>query len=152
MLFGRPSAGFSYEQLFRAIGEGAERREPPPLGAAHPDFERRAATTAKDGTTIVGPPPYSPTREDARCLPSGPAPTGPARIHTFFTATCDAAPRVAIDRSAVSAERATRGLQHRVHARRLRRRWGRGCDRPQDHRCGRSEERRVGKECRSRAG
>src|SRR5436190_21743278 len=47
-------------------GRCATRAAAPRSGP--PDFERRAATTAKDGTTIVGPPPYSPTREDARCL------------------------------------------------------------------------------------
>src|SRR5439155_9358936 len=50
MLFSRPSSGFSYEQLFRAICEGDERREPPPLGVAHPtssDVRRPRRRTAR---------------------------------------------------------------------------------------------------------
>lgn len=51
------SPGSEHERLFRAIGQPAARREPPPRSDAPPDLERLAATAAKHGTTIVGPPP-----------------------------------------------------------------------------------------------
>jgi quercetin dioxygenase-like cupin family protein len=51
------SPGSDHEQLFRAIGDPAGRRELPPPAGGPPDFELLAATAAKHGTTIVGPPP-----------------------------------------------------------------------------------------------
>lgn len=51
------SPGSDHEDLFRAIGEPAGRREIPPPPSGPPDFERLAATAAKHGTKIVGPPP-----------------------------------------------------------------------------------------------
>lgn len=51
------SPGSDHEQLFRAIGEPAGRREIPPPANQLPDFERLAATAAKHGTQVVGPPP-----------------------------------------------------------------------------------------------
>ena len=51
------SPGSEHEHLFRAIGEPAGKREiPSPLNQP-PDFERLAATAAKHGTKVVGPPP-----------------------------------------------------------------------------------------------
>jgi len=51
------SGGSGHEQLFRAIGEPAARREIPPRSSQAPDFERLAATAARHGTRVVGPPP-----------------------------------------------------------------------------------------------
>lgn len=51
------SPGAAHEQLFRAIGEPAARREIPPPLSKPPDFERLAATAAANGTQVVGPPP-----------------------------------------------------------------------------------------------
>jgi quercetin dioxygenase-like cupin family protein len=51
------SPGSEHEELFRAIGERAGRREIPPPPSGPPDFERLAATAARHGTKIVGPPP-----------------------------------------------------------------------------------------------
>ena len=51
------SGGSGHEELFRAIGEPAGRREVPPPASKSPDFERLAATAAKHGTRVVGPPP-----------------------------------------------------------------------------------------------
>ena len=51
------SPGSDHERLFRAIGEPAGRREIPPPLSRSPDFERLAATAAKHGTQVVGPPP-----------------------------------------------------------------------------------------------
>jgi mannose-6-phosphate isomerase-like protein (cupin superfamily) len=51
------SGGSGHEELFRAIGEPAGRREVPPPASKSPDFERLAATAAKHGTRVVGPAP-----------------------------------------------------------------------------------------------
>jgi quercetin dioxygenase-like cupin family protein len=51
------SPGSAHEDLFRAIGEPASRREIPPPPAGPPDFERLAATAVRHGTQIIGPPP-----------------------------------------------------------------------------------------------
>jgi quercetin dioxygenase-like cupin family protein len=51
------SPGSAHEDLFRSIGEPASRREIPPPPAGPPDFERLAATAARHGTKVVGPPP-----------------------------------------------------------------------------------------------
>jgi quercetin dioxygenase-like cupin family protein len=51
------SPGSDHERLFRAIGEPGGRREIPPPPSRSPDFERLAATAAKHGTHVVGPPP-----------------------------------------------------------------------------------------------
>ena len=51
------SPGSEHEQLFRAIGEPALRREIPPPATLPPNFERLAATAAEHGTRVVGPPP-----------------------------------------------------------------------------------------------
>jgi quercetin dioxygenase-like cupin family protein len=51
------SPGSDHERLFRAIGDPAGRREIPPPASGPPDFEGLAATAAKHGTKVVGPPP-----------------------------------------------------------------------------------------------
>ena len=51
------SPGSAHEQLFRAIGEPAGRREIPPPLSQPPDFAGLAATAAVHGTQVVGPPP-----------------------------------------------------------------------------------------------
>ena len=51
------SPGSDHEHLFRAIGEPAGRREIPSPPSQLPDFEGLAATAAKHGTQVVGPPP-----------------------------------------------------------------------------------------------
>lgn len=51
------SPGTEHEELFRAIGERAGRREIPPPPGGPPDLDALAATAAKHGTRIVGPPP-----------------------------------------------------------------------------------------------
>lgn len=51
------SPGSEHEQLFRAIGEPAGRREIPPPPSGPPDLERLAETAAKFDSKIVGPPP-----------------------------------------------------------------------------------------------
>ncbi len=51
------SPGSEHEQLFRAIGQPAGRREIPSPLSQPPDFELLAATAAKHGTRVVGPPP-----------------------------------------------------------------------------------------------
>jgi quercetin dioxygenase-like cupin family protein len=51
------SPGTDHEDLFRAIGERAGRHEIPRPPSGPPDFEKLAATAARHGTKIVGPPP-----------------------------------------------------------------------------------------------
>ena len=51
------SPGPKHEALFRAIGEGAAERVPPPPVAEPPDAKSLAETAARYGTRIVGPPP-----------------------------------------------------------------------------------------------
>ncbi|MGH2450793.1 MAG: cupin domain-containing protein [Candidatus Limnocylindria bacterium] len=51
------SPGSEHEQLFRAIGEPAARREIPPPASEPPDLDRLAATAARYDSKIVGPPP-----------------------------------------------------------------------------------------------
>jgi quercetin dioxygenase-like cupin family protein len=46
-----------HEDLFREMGQPAERHELPPPPRTPPDFGRMAETALKHGTRIVGPPP-----------------------------------------------------------------------------------------------
>lgn len=53
------SPGLKHEALFRAIGERAAERVPPPPVSETPDAGALAETAARYGTRIVGPPPIS---------------------------------------------------------------------------------------------